>query len=176
MSTMHLKRADLLRIQPAYSIRDGGCGPARKSGSMAAISTYLPSSIDSLAKTGATIYVDSRYRTFNEIHDSGNSHRPRIYFRRHLPEERLVAVERSHRLAVLFLRERFPKASIISADAVELDQIFAGMKFGGVFSSLPLKVFTDQQVERISAAIRHVMLPGGHWVQYSYQITSVRQI
>jgi phosphatidylethanolamine/phosphatidyl-N-methylethanolamine N-methyltransferase len=90
-----------------------------------------------------------------------------------LPEERLVAVERSHRLAC-FLRERFPKASIITADAVELDQIFAGMKFGGVFSSLPLKVFTDQQVERISAAMRHVMLPGAHWVQYSYQIFNGR--
>lgn len=86
-----------------------------------------------------------------------------------LPEERLVAVEKSHRLAD-FLRERYPKALIISADAVELDQILPGMKFGGVFSSLPLKVFTDQQVERICAAIHNVLLPGAHWVQYSYQI------
>jgi phosphatidylethanolamine/phosphatidyl-N-methylethanolamine N-methyltransferase len=86
-----------------------------------------------------------------------------------LPEEQLVAVEKSRRLAG-FLSERFPKARIISADALELDHILAGMKFGGVFSSLPLKMFTDQQVERICAAIHNVLLPGAHWIQYSYQI------
>lgn len=86
-----------------------------------------------------------------------------------LSEERLVAVEKSPRLAG-FLRERFPQARIICGDALELDQILDGMKFGAVFSSLPLKVFTDQQVERISAAIHSVLLPDAHWVQYSYQI------
>lgn len=86
-----------------------------------------------------------------------------------LPEERLVAVEKSKRLAG-YLRQRFPKARIISGDALELDKILAGMMFGGVFSSLPLKVFTDEQVERICSAIHSVLLPDAHWVQYSYQI------
>ena len=88
-----------------------------------------------------------------------------------LPEERLVAVEKSDRLAG-FLRERFPKARVIAGDALELDRILNGLKFGAVFSSLPLKVFSTQQVERISAAIHNVLLPGAHWVQYSYQIVN----
>lgn len=88
-----------------------------------------------------------------------------------LPEERLVAVEKSERMAG-FLRERFPKAQIIAGDALELDRVLHGMKFGAVFSSLPLKVFSPDQVERISQAIHNVLLPGAHWVQYSYQIVN----
>ena len=86
-----------------------------------------------------------------------------------LPEERLVAVEKSERMAG-FLREKFPKARIVSGCALELDQVLKGLKFGAVFSSLPLKAFTADQVERISAAIHNVLLPGAHWIQYSYQI------
>jgi phosphatidylethanolamine/phosphatidyl-N-methylethanolamine N-methyltransferase len=86
-----------------------------------------------------------------------------------LPEQRLVAVEKSERLAG-FLRERFPAANIITGDALELDHVLAGMRFGAVFSSLPLKVFSADEVERISAAIHKVLLPGAHWVQYSYQL------
>jgi len=86
-----------------------------------------------------------------------------------LPESRLVAVEKSERMAD-FLRERFPQARIVSGDAMELDQVLAGLKFGAVFSSLPLKAFSPEQVERISAAIHNVLLPGANWVQYSYQI------
>jgi len=86
-----------------------------------------------------------------------------------LPEDRLVAVEKSERLAE-FLRERFPKARIVSGDAMELDRVLDGHKFGAVFSSLPLKAFSPEQVERISAAIHNVLLPGGNWIQYSYQI------
>jgi phospholipid N-methyltransferase len=44
------------------------------------------------------------------------------------------------------------------------------MKFGAVFSSLPLKVFSVEEVRRISDAIEAVLLPGAHWVQYSYQL------
>lgn len=88
-----------------------------------------------------------------------------------LPEERLVAVEKSERLAG-FLQERFPKARIISGDALVLDQLLSGQQFGAVFSSLPLKVFSTEQVERISSAIHNVLLPGAHWVQYSYQLVN----
>lgn len=88
-----------------------------------------------------------------------------------LPEERLVAVEKSEPLAG-FLRERFPKARIIAGDALELDRVLDGMKFGAVFSSLPLKVFSPEEVERISAAIHNVLLPGANWIQYSYQLVN----
>ena len=86
-----------------------------------------------------------------------------------LPEERLVTVEKSPRLAG-FMREQFPKAHVIAGDALELDRLLAGMKFGAVFSSLPLKVFSAEQVERISEAIHNVLLPDALWVQYSYQL------
>lgn len=86
-----------------------------------------------------------------------------------LPQEQLVAVEKSGRMAG-FLRERFPKARIIEGDALELDRVLEGMKFGAVFSSLPLKAFSPEQVDRISAAIHNVLLPGANWIQYSYQI------
>jgi phosphatidylethanolamine/phosphatidyl-N-methylethanolamine N-methyltransferase len=86
-----------------------------------------------------------------------------------LPQERLVAVEKSERLAG-FLSQRFPKARIIAGDALHLDRVLDGMKFGAVFSSLPLKLFSEQEVERISDALSQVLLPGAPWVQFSYQI------
>jgi phosphatidylethanolamine/phosphatidyl-N-methylethanolamine N-methyltransferase len=86
-----------------------------------------------------------------------------------LPEQNLVAVEKSERLAG-FLRKRFPQARIVSGDALALDQILDGQKFGAVFSSLPLKVFSTDQVKRLSDQIHAALLPGAHWVQYSYQL------
>lgn len=86
-----------------------------------------------------------------------------------LPEEQLVAVEKSERLAG-FLRERFPQARILAGDALALDQLLDGRKFGAVFSSLPLKVFSTDQVKRLSDQIHAALLPGAHWVQYSYQL------
>jgi phosphatidylethanolamine/phosphatidyl-N-methylethanolamine N-methyltransferase len=86
-----------------------------------------------------------------------------------LPEERLIAVEKSQRMAG-FLRERFPKARILAGDALELRALLQGQKVGAVFSSLPLKVFSPDQVERLSSEIHGVLEPRGHWVQYSYQL------
>jgi phosphatidylethanolamine/phosphatidyl-N-methylethanolamine N-methyltransferase len=86
-----------------------------------------------------------------------------------LREERLVAVEKSERLAH-FLRQRFPKALVVCGDALELDRVLGGMQFAGVFSSLPLKVFDPREVQRIADAIHGALLPGAHWVQYSYQL------
>lgn len=86
-----------------------------------------------------------------------------------LPEQRLVAVEKSERLAG-FLQKRFPRARIISGDALALDQLLRGQKFGVVFSSLPLKVFSTEQVQDLSDQIHAALLPGAHWIQYSYQL------
>lgn len=86
-----------------------------------------------------------------------------------LPQEQLVALEKSERL-VGYLRERFPKARILAGDALELDQTFDGTKFAAVISSLPLKLFSAEGVQRVVAAIHNVLLPGAHWVQFSYQI------
>ncbi len=88
-----------------------------------------------------------------------------------LAEERLVAVEKSERLAGL-LRERFPRACVLAGDALELGALLDGRQVGAVFSSLPLKVFSTAQVRRLSQEIQQALLPGGPWVQYSYQLVN----
>lgn len=88
-----------------------------------------------------------------------------------LPEDRLVAIEKSERMAT-FLQNRFPKATILSGDALELRTLLGGRKVAAVFSSLPLKVFTGKQVVRLSEEIHQSLLPGGNWVQFSYQLVN----
>lgn len=90
-----------------------------------------------------------------------------------LPQERLVAVEKSERLAG-FLRERYPNARVITGDALEIDRDLAGIKFGAVISSLPLKLFPPKDVARLAEAIHNVLAPGADWVQFSYQIVNGR--
>ncbi len=88
-----------------------------------------------------------------------------------LPEDRLVTIEKSERMAG-FLKARFPKARVLSGDALELNQFLEGRKVAAVFSSLPLKVFSAEQVVRLSQEIHRALLPGGNWVQYSYQLVN----
>lgn len=90
-----------------------------------------------------------------------------------LPEERLVAVEKSAVLAD-YLAARYPASRIIAGDALELDQLFAGERFGAVISSLPLKVFGPGQVGILASQITELLLPGAPWVQFSYQIANGR--
>jgi phosphatidylethanolamine/phosphatidyl-N-methylethanolamine N-methyltransferase len=88
-----------------------------------------------------------------------------------LPEDRLVAIEKSDRMAQ-FLRDRFPRATILTGDALELSQLLGDRKVAGVFSSLPLKIFTPEEAERLTREIESVLLPGHNWIQYSYQIVN----
>ena len=88
-----------------------------------------------------------------------------------LQEDRLVAVEKSEVLAD-YHRARYPRSRIIAGDALELDQLFAGERFGAVISSLPLKVFGPGQVEILANQISGLLLPGAPWVQFSYHIVN----
>jgi len=88
-----------------------------------------------------------------------------------LQEDWLVAVEKSEVLAD-YLSARYPRSRIIAGDALELDQLFAGERFGAVISSLPLKVFGPGQVETLADQISNLLLPGAPWVQFSYQIVN----
>lgn len=88
-----------------------------------------------------------------------------------LPEERLIAVEKSDRMAG-YLQRRFPRARILQGDALQLSQLLGDEKVAGVFSSLPLKVFTPQEGEQLTREIEGVLLPGHNWIQYSYQIVN----
>lgn len=91
-----------------------------------------------------------------------------------LREDRLVAIERNPKLAHL-LRERFPRAQIITGDAWQLDDLLRLRNtpidnVGAVVSSLPLLNFTSEQAEALADKIRAVLDPQGTWVQYSYRI------
>jgi phosphatidylethanolamine/phosphatidyl-N-methylethanolamine N-methyltransferase len=91
-----------------------------------------------------------------------------------LREERLVAIERNPKLAHL-LRERFPRAHIITGDAWQLDDLLRRgntpiESVGAVISSLPLVNFSPEQAEALAGKIREVLDPQGTWVQYSYHI------
>jgi phosphatidylethanolamine/phosphatidyl-N-methylethanolamine N-methyltransferase len=91
-----------------------------------------------------------------------------------LREDRLVAIERNPKLARL-LRERFPRAQIITGDAWQLDGLLQRRNtpiesVGAVISSLPLLNFTPEQAEALADKIRTVLDPQGTWVQYSYRI------
>jgi len=95
-----------------------------------------------------------------------------------LREDRLVAIERNPKLAHL-LRERFPRARIISGDAWHLGDLLRRQRqpiasVGAVISSLPLLNFSVEQAEDLAQKIRAVLEPQGTWVQYSYQIGKLR--
>jgi len=91
-----------------------------------------------------------------------------------LREDRLVAIERNPKLAHL-LRERFPRAQIITGDAWQLDDLLRRRNtpienVGAVISSLPLLNFSPEEAEALADKIRDVLDPQGTWVQYSYRI------
>ena len=91
-----------------------------------------------------------------------------------LREDRLVAIERNPKMARL-LREKFPRAQIISGDAWHLDHLLSSRRepiesVGAVISSLPLLNFPHAEAEALTQKIRAVLEPQGHWVQYSYHL------
>jgi phosphatidylethanolamine/phosphatidyl-N-methylethanolamine N-methyltransferase len=94
--------------------------------------------------------------------------------KRGLREDRLVAIERNPKMARL-LREKFPRAQIISGDAWNLDHLLCSRRepiesVGAVISSLPLLNFPHAEAEALTQKIRAVLEPEGNWVQYSYHL------
>jgi phospholipid N-methyltransferase len=95
---------------------------------------------------------------------------------RGLRQDRLVAIEKSPRLANL-LREKFPRARIITGDACQLDKLLRKhsrntAQVGAVISSLPLRMFSREAAAGIAKKIRSILQPAGLWVQYSYYLGS----
>jgi phosphatidylethanolamine/phosphatidyl-N-methylethanolamine N-methyltransferase len=98
---------------------------------------------------------------------------------RGLREDRLIAIEMSARLASL-LRERFPRAQIITGDACQLDKLLRRHmreveSVGAIISSLPLRVFSPEAAKNLASKIRAVLHPEGRWVQYSYYLGNGRR-
>jgi phosphatidylethanolamine/phosphatidyl-N-methylethanolamine N-methyltransferase len=94
--------------------------------------------------------------------------------KRGLREERLVAIERNPKMARL-LRQRFPRARIITGDAWQLDVLLREChepieSVGAVISSLPLLNFTPAEAGTLVEKIRAILDHGGKWVQYSYHL------
>lgn len=97
---------------------------------------------------------------------------------RGLREEKLVAIEHNSNMSRL-LREKFPRAQIITGDAWRMDDLLRRRRepienVGAVVSSLPLLNFPLAAVESLAKKIRGVLEPRGTWVQYSYQIGKLR--
>ena len=91
-----------------------------------------------------------------------------------LPQNRLIAIEKSPLLAE-HLRERFPQATIIHGDAMELESLLkaripAALPLHVVISSLPLLNFPPECAEAIARGIQSVLASKGRLVQFSYQI------
>jgi len=97
-----------------------------------------------------------------------------MLLKRGLREDRLVAIERNPKMARL-LRDKFPRAQIISGDAWHLDHLLRSRRepiesVGAVISSLPLLNFPHAEAESLTQKIRDVLEPDGNWVQYSYHL------
>jgi phosphatidylethanolamine/phosphatidyl-N-methylethanolamine N-methyltransferase len=97
---------------------------------------------------------------------------------RGLRQEKLVAIEQNPNMARV-LREKFPRAQIITGDAWKLDDLLRRRrepveKVGAVISSLPLLNFPPAEAERLADKIRNVLEPRGRWVQFTYRIHRLR--
>jgi phosphatidylethanolamine/phosphatidyl-N-methylethanolamine N-methyltransferase len=95
-------------------------------------------------------------------------------FERGLPEDRLIAIEQSPKMADL-LRSRFPRAKIITGDAFQLDKLLKrharhADNIGMVFSSLPLLNFEPHIADNLAQKIRAVLPAQGKLIQYSYHL------
>lgn len=93
---------------------------------------------------------------------------------RGLREDRLIAIEQSPKMADL-LRSRFPRATIITGDAFQLDELLKffprhAANVGMVFSSLPLLNFEEHIADTLAKKIRELLPSGGRLVQYSYHL------
>jgi phosphatidylethanolamine/phosphatidyl-N-methylethanolamine N-methyltransferase len=91
-----------------------------------------------------------------------------------LREDNLIAIEQSPKMADL-LRQRYPRANIITGDAFQLDELLKthapGVDhIGAVFSSLPLLNFELAAADSLAKKIRAVLPSGGKLVQYSYHV------
>lgn len=93
-----------------------------------------------------------------------------------VPPHRLVAIEKSEKLSQ-HLRARFPGIHVLTGDAFALDSIakeHLSSPLGAVISSLPLRNFSSDAVNRFCDVVSSVLQPGGVMVQYSYHIHHAR--
>jgi phospholipid N-methyltransferase len=89
-----------------------------------------------------------------------------------ITEQQLIVLERSPALAQ-HLRNHFPKLQIITGDALELADLTATQKpIHTIISSLPLRTWSNENIEKIGNALDKVLSPNGLFVQFTYSLLS----
>lgn len=88
---------------------------------------------------------------------------------RGIPQQRLALVEESPRFS-LALRKLFPDATVVCADAADLDclDILPGQQAGAVVSGLPLLLMAPHKVRAILAGAFGRLRPDGSLYQFTY--------
>ncbi|EEF61743.1 class I SAM-dependent methyltransferase [Pedosphaera parvula] len=136
------------------------------------VGAILPSSKNLAAAMARWLPEDSN--TFALELGPGTGVVTQALIERGLPEDRLIAIERSPKMAD-HLRSRFPRAKIITGDAFQLDKLLKkysrhATQIGVVFSSLPLLNFKPAIADDLAKKIRATLAPNGKLVQYSYHL------
>lgn len=86
-----------------------------------------------------------------------------------IQEQNLFLLERSVSLSKE-LHALFPQANISSGCATQLSKVYQGRHFSYIVSSLPLRLFSEEQVRLFSREILSILNPGGIFVQFTYGI------
>ncbi len=96
---------------------------------------------------------------------------------RGVPPDRLIAVERSERLAE-HLRQHFPHVNVVTGDAGELRALLrhhgelAREGVSAVISSLPLRSLPREEAARIAEEFHILLRPGGVLIQFTYGLVA----
>jgi phosphatidylethanolamine/phosphatidyl-N-methylethanolamine N-methyltransferase len=103
----------------------------------------------------------------------GNGAFTRALLARGIPQRRLALVEQSPRFACA-LKERFPHAQVLCADAANLGavDVFPGEGAGAVVSGLPLLLMPPHKVREIVEGAFMRLRLGGAMYQFTYGLRS----
>ncbi len=98
----------------------------------------------------------------------------------HFPNNRIVAVEIIDAFADR-LEKTFPTVMVVRGDASHLDAHLKALgiapeEVGAILSGLPILAFPKDLSQRIFAAIRRVLQPGRHYVQFTYSRRAWRHV
>lgn len=97
---------------------------------------------------------------------------------RGLPPNRLIAIEKSPRLAE-HLRHKFPSVHILEGDALDMQALIKNLSphalpFTFIFSGLPLLNFEPSTALRLADILRKSLKPEGRLIQFSYSLRPKR--
>ncbi|MCC7518036.1 MAG: methyltransferase domain-containing protein [Verrucomicrobiae bacterium] len=139
------------------------------------IGAAIPSS-PALARRMAS-HVNPNGRGFIVEVGAGTGAITEALLKRGVPPERLIAVERSERLAE-HLRRHFPEVQVVTGDAGELRALLqrhpqlAREGVSAVLSSLPLRSLPPEEAERIADEIRALLHSQGTLIQFTYSLAA----